>query len=65
MADVNVKRVGVGTPERLAAGFTESSGTLPGFPWAERHKAKFCDVPLVLTGGGYFTKRADILSAFP
>jgi hypothetical protein len=50
MADVNVKRVGVGSAERLAADFTESSGILPGFTWAERHKAEVCDVPLVLIG---------------
>jgi len=33
------------------AGFTESSGIVPDFPWAERHKAKVCDLPLVLIGG--------------
>ena len=50
MAAVNVQRVGRGSPERMAAGFTERPGILPGFPWAERHKAEVCDVPLVLTG---------------
>ena len=29
MAGANVKRVGVGTPERRLAGFTERSGILP------------------------------------
>jgi hypothetical protein len=24
---------------------------VPDFPWAERHKAEVCDVPLVLIGG--------------
>ena len=30
--------------------FTESSDILSDFPWAERHKAKVCDLPLVLIG---------------
>jgi len=30
--------------------FTERPGFLPGFPWAERHKAKVCDVLLMLIG---------------
>ena len=47
---MNVQRVDTGSRERLA-GFTESSGILPDFPWAERHKAEVCDVPLVLIGG--------------
>jgi hypothetical protein len=34
-----------------ASSFTESSGFLPDFPGAERHKAEVCDVPLVLNGG--------------
>jgi len=33
------------------AGFTESSGILPDFPWAERHKAEVSTNPLVLMGG--------------
>jgi len=33
------------------ADFTESADILSAFPWAERHKAEVCDVPLVLIGG--------------
>jgi hypothetical protein len=33
------------------ADFTERPGFVPGFPGAERHKAKVCDVLLVLIGG--------------
>ena len=42
MADVNVKRVGVGTPERMAADFTEGADVLSAFPW--RAAARCCSL---------------------
>ena len=36
------------------ASFTESSGIVPDFPWAEACEAKVCKLPLVLIGGGLF-----------
>ncbi|NBS33295.1 MAG: hypothetical protein EBS83_10980 [Planctomycetia bacterium] len=33
-----------------AAGFTESSGIVPDFPWAEGRKAEVFILPLVLIG---------------
>ena len=47
---MNVQRVGRGCLERLA-GFTESSGVVPDFPWAEAGEAKVRQLPLVLIGG--------------
>ena len=47
------------------ASFTESSGIVPDFPWAEAGEAKVRPLLLVLIGGGLFHGNADIVSAFP
>jgi len=56
MADVNGQRVGTGIPDRLLASRKELASrkdraSCPTFLGAERHKAKVCDVLLVLIGG--------------
>ena len=48
---MNVKRVGVGTPERRPAGFTESPGIVLGFAGAEARQAEVRRLLLVLIGG--------------
>jgi hypothetical protein len=57
-----------------AAGFTESSGIVPDFPWAEGRKAEVFILPLVLIGGilppggsgaARFTESSGIVPDFP
>ena len=40
---------------RECASFTESSGIVPDFPWADACEAKVRTRPLVVIGGGYLS----------
>ena len=50
---------------RECASFTESSGIVPDFPWADACEAKVRTRPLVVIGGGCLYGSTHILWIFP